>query len=129
MLNKFGTKDSSSETAKKKINVVRNIQNLDVFGDPITTTWFGIDLTTTDIRNVPNAKIQSLIHTTPLITKTPEMTIEPALKNMIPPNICGSCFPSYKDVYMGGAFVEGKYKYIACNQCGGNNMYCTNPIP
>ena len=129
MLNKFTTKDSGNETAKKKINIIRNIKNTDIFGDPISTTWFGVGLTAKEINQSPNAQIKSLVHTTPLFTKTPEMTIEPALKNMVPPNICGSCFPSYKDVYLGGPFVEGKYKFIACNQCGGNNMYCQNPIP
>jgi hypothetical protein len=129
MSNNFTTKDSGNETAKKKINIIRNIKNTDIFGDPISSTWFGVGLPTNEIKQSPNAQINSLVHTSPLFTKTPEMTIEPALKNIIPYNICGSCFPSYKDVYLGGPLIEGKYKFIACNQCGGNNMYCKNPIP
>lgn len=127
MNNQFTSKDSGNETAKRKINVIRNVQNKDIFGDPIPTAWFGVELNPGEIRQCPNARIQSLVVTTPLITKTPDMTITPALKNQIPPNICGSCFPSYKSVYMGGPYVPGQYKYIACNQCGGDYMYCQNP--
>ena len=42
MKNTFRTKDSSNEISKKKINVIRNVHNIDVFGEPIETKWFGV---------------------------------------------------------------------------------------
>jgi hypothetical protein len=118
LCNSFNTKDSSNETAKKKINYIRNISNIDVFGDPIQPNWFGVVLTPNELDRYPDANIKSAIQTTPLVTKTPEMTIEPALKNRLPPNMCGSCFPT-EGIYRGeGPFVEGEYQYIACGACG-----------
>ena len=130
MKNTFRTKDSSNEISKKKINVIRNVHNIDVFGEPIETKWFGVAFSNTEIQLCPDAHIDSMIHTKPLITKTPERTIEPALKKRLPPNICGSCFPQ-KDIYTGGPFIEGAYKFIACNQCGevgGENVQYCNAV-
>ena len=127
MNNTFGTKDSSNEISKKKINVIRNVSNTDIFGESIPTKWFGVKFSNCENQLLPDARIESMIHTKPLITKTPERTIEVALKKRLPPNICGSCFPQ-KDIYMGGPFIEGAYKFIACNQCGqgayDNTTFC-----
>jgi hypothetical protein len=118
LCNSFDRKDASSETAKKKINYIRKTSNIDINGDPIPTNWFGVVLTPNELDRYPDAQIKSLIQTTPLLTKTPDMTIEPALKNQLPPNMCGSCF-AQKGIYRGvGPFIEGKYQFVACSACG-----------
>ena len=83
MNNKFSSKSSGNETAKKKINVIRNINNSDVFGIAIEKTWFNIPITNTCV----NATIQSSIITTPIISKIPDMTIPMAIKFRNKPNI------------------------------------------
>ena len=122
LCNSFDSKDSSNETAKKKINYIRNTSNTDINGDPIPTNWFGVVLTPNELSRYQDAQIKSLIKTAPLLTKTPDMTIEPALKNRLPPNMCGSCF-AQKGIYRGiGPFVPDKYQYIACTACGMGNL-------
>ena len=87
MNNKFNSKSSGNETEKKKINVIRNINNTDVFGVAIEKTWFNIPITNTNISVCANATIQSSIITTPIISKIPDMTIPMAIKFRNKPNI------------------------------------------
>ena len=87
MNNKFSSKSSGNETEKKKINVIRNINNTDVFGVAIEKTWFNIPITNTNISVCANATIQSSIITTPIISKIPDMTIPMAIKFRNKPNI------------------------------------------
>lgn len=127
MRNEFTTKNASSETMKRKINVIRNIEHVDENGDKVPATWFKVPVLNRN--DISNASIVSDIVTTPLMTKPPEMTIEPALKIRKNPPLCGSCFPTRR-IYTGqGEFVPGMYDYIDCNQCGGMYEYCRKDAP
>ena len=85
MNNQFSRKSSGNETEKKKINVIKNVSNTDVFGFAVEKTWFNIPITNTCVS--ANATIQSSIITTPIIYKIPDMTIPVALKFRNKPNI------------------------------------------
>jgi hypothetical protein len=87
MNNQFSSKSSGNETTKKKINVIRNVSNNDIFGITIEKTWFKIPITNTNVSACANATIQSSIITTPIIYKIPNMTIPLAVKLRKTPNI------------------------------------------
>ena len=121
------TKNSSSETVKRRINVIRNVVHVDENGDSVTPKWFNVPITTLNCHDISYAHIVSDVITTPLMSKPPEMTIEPALKVRKNPPFCASCFPT-KRIYTGqGEYIPGMYDYIECNQCGGDEFmqYCS----
>ena len=117
MNNKFSSKSSSNETSKKKINVIRNIQNTDIFGIPIEKMWFNIPITNTNITVCANATIQSSIITTPIIEKIPNMTIPLAIKMRKIPTIISFSISNITTTQIELKYA-GNYTYVDISRDG-----------
>jgi hypothetical protein len=126
MAHTFSTKDSSNKTLTTQINHIYKTKNVDVYGQPLPNNWFGIPIPRKEITACPCASIDSKIKTSPLITKPPEMSIEPAIKNQLPWNLCSSCVDEHR-IYLGiGPLIPGFHKYVLCEACGNQYSSCSS---